>query len=82
MHMVLHVLSAPVALHQLGVLQTIAGGAAHVGHEHREAVEGKELDDGHREPAEIGAFLPLRPAVYVEDHRALVPVKPSSAEGI
>ena len=70
MYVVQAVVSAPIVVYVLHIAQAVAGAAAHVGHKHREAVEGEELDKGHGEPGEIRALLALRPTMDIIDHRA------------
>ena len=65
---------APVAIDLLRVLEAVAGRAARVRNEDREALEGEDLDQRYREPREVRTLLALRPAVDVvhERPRALV----------
>ncbi len=64
------ILSAPVAVNVFGIGESVASGAAHIRHEDSESAQGEVLDQRHREPGEVGAFLSLRSAVDVVHDRA------------
>src|SRR3990172_6622054 len=69
LNLVLGILTAPVSIDHLHVPHTITSASANIRHEDRETVQGKVLNQGHREPGKIGAFLALRPAMYIEHYR-------------
>ena len=70
MHMVQPVLAAKVFVYPLGIAQSIAGAAAHIGYKDRKTVEGQKLNQRHREPGEVGSLLALWPAMDIVDQRA------------
>ena len=63
--MIQAVFPAPISIHLLGVAQPVSAAAADIRHKNGEAIQGQELDQGHREPGKIRPFLALRAAMHV-----------------
>src|SRR5262245_1712493 len=69
MHVVKSILPTPITVNVFGVRETIASGTAHIRYEDSKSAQGKVLDQRHRKPGEIGAFLSLWATMNVINYR-------------